>query len=124
MKFRKKPVVIDAVIVPHNPVFTEVPAWLSEAFKNGTLLWTYDANHRQQKLRVRTLEGPIYATPGDYLIRGIAGELYPCKRDIFIATYEPVIETEFMGIAVKQSEYLEPFAVSIVTNTKAGVGNA
>jgi hypothetical protein len=39
---------------------------------------------------IKTLEGPHIASPGDYIIRGVKGELYPCKPDIFEATYEPV----------------------------------
>lgn len=41
------------------------------------------------KLRIPTLEGDIYADEGDWLIRGVKGELYPCKPDIFEITYEP-----------------------------------
>ena len=41
-------------------------------------------------LYIRTLEGTMIATPGDYIIRGIQGEYYPCKPDIFRATYEAV----------------------------------
>lgn len=40
---------------------------------------------------IRTLEGIHEATVGDYIIRGIKGEIYPCKPDIFLATYEPVV---------------------------------
>jgi len=40
-------------------------------------------------LDIPTLEGVMHASPGDWIIRGIQGELYPCKPDIFAATYEP-----------------------------------
>lgn len=43
-------------------------------------------------LDIPTLEGTMTANPGDWIIRGIKGELYPCKPDIFAATYEPVAE--------------------------------
>lgn len=41
-------------------------------------------------LLIKTLEGEMMADPGDWIIKGIKGELYPCKPDIFAATYEPV----------------------------------
>lgn len=41
-----------------------------------------------EKLTIHTIEGPIYAIPGDYIIKGVNGELYPCKPDIFEKTYE------------------------------------
>lgn len=43
-------------------------------------------------LIIFTLEGQLLASPGDYIIRGVKGELYPCKPDIFDATYEKVDE--------------------------------
>jgi len=43
-------------------------------------------------LRIRTLEGELIVSPGDWIIRGVKGELYPCKPDIFEATYEKVME--------------------------------
>ena len=43
------------------------------------------------KFMIRTLEGVHEANIGDYIIRGIAGEIYPCKPDIFLATYEPAV---------------------------------
>jgi hypothetical protein len=43
-----------------------------------------------EPITIQTLEGPMTATPGDWIITGIKGEKYPCKPDIFAATYEPV----------------------------------
>ena len=43
---------------------------------------------------INTLEGRMNAAPGDWIIRGVAGEFYPCKPDIFEATYEPVRDQE------------------------------
>lgn len=45
------------------------------------------------ELRIGTLEGPLTVSPGDYIIRGVKGEIYPCKPDIFAATYEEVEPT-------------------------------
>jgi hypothetical protein len=44
-----------------------------------------------RSLEIETLEGVMTAQPGDWIIRGIAGEFYPCKREIFTATYEPCL---------------------------------
>ena len=77
-KFQKRPVVIEAVQY-HGPNFDEI-----EEFVGG------DAEFRAGELIVATLEGPLRASPGDWIIKGIKGEFYPCKPDIFTATYEPV----------------------------------
>lgn len=45
-------------------------------------------------LVIHTLEGAMTASPGDWIIRGVQGEFYPCKPDIFAATYEPVADAE------------------------------
>jgi len=77
-KFRKKSVVVEAVqFISAN--FDEI-----EAFVGG------DAEFRDGELLVATLEGPLRAAPGDWIIKGVAGKLYPCKPDIFDAAYEAV----------------------------------
>ena len=43
-------------------------------------------------VRIRTLEGTLFASPSDWIIKGVKGEFYPCKPDIFEQTYEPVVE--------------------------------
>jgi len=81
MKFRKKPVVIEAFEYrsgeQRGEVAADVVAGNVRYPEDGTML-------------IRTLEGEMCAQPGDWIIRGIKGELYPCKPDIFAATYEPV----------------------------------
>ena len=85
MKFIKKKVVIEAVHWDGNKV-SETPDWTLEALDNGVLV------RFGNKVLIRTLEGEITASPGDYIIRGVDGELYPCKPDIFEKTYEKVEE--------------------------------
>ena len=84
MKFRKKPVVIEAVQFhagEQDGAFSaDVSAGRVRYPEDGTML-------------IATLEGQMTAQPGDWIIRGIRGELYPCKPDIFAAVYEPVVET-------------------------------
>lgn len=77
-KYRKKPVVIEAVQFTGN--FDEI-----EEFVGG------DAEYRPGVgLVVATLEGPLHASRNDWIIKGVQGEFYPCKPDIFEATYEEV----------------------------------
>jgi hypothetical protein len=82
MKYRKKPVVIEAV------QYTKSNRYQINAFM-GVYPW-HDNNNNE--LIIETLEGPLKASVGDYIIKGIKGELYPCKSDIFEAIYEKVDE--------------------------------
>jgi len=78
LKYRKKPVVIDAVQYT-GANFNDI-----EEFVGG------DAEFREGQLVVATLEGPLRASPGDWIIKGVKGEFYPCKPNIFALTYETV----------------------------------
>lgn len=90
MKFRKKPVIIEAtnvdtiVAVMCRGNTTDLPKWLQRALETGVVTLTNDS------LYVRTLEGVMKASPGDWIILGTKGEIYPCKPDIFAQCYEPV----------------------------------
>jgi hypothetical protein len=87
MRYRKKSVVIDAVQYagggnldsPGGP-----PEWIWEAFESAVL----QATNGTDPLLIVTLEGDLTVSPGDWIIRGVKGELYPCKPDIFAATYD------------------------------------
>lgn len=86
--FRKKPVVIEAVQV-HKHMGLE-PKWFADAVANGTVT-TYGLGKFGEGAvfcDIDTLEGRMTANEGDWIIRGVKGELYPCKPDIFAATYE------------------------------------
>jgi hypothetical protein len=85
MKYRKKPVVIEAV------QFTDEPDRIIELqeFMNAELVINYNDTNNP-KLKIATLEGVMDASVGDYIIKGVKGEFYPCKPDIFHKTYEPV----------------------------------
>ena len=85
MKFRKKPVVIEAVQLPKDG---EYPTQNCIDFLHGmTRDWEQD---RDGGIVIHTLEGDMKASPEDWIIKGIQGEFYPCKPDIFAQTYEPV----------------------------------
>lgn len=85
MKYRKKPVVIDAMR------FTAETLDECIAFCGGT----YDyrtascAAPHGEVIAIETLEGTMLAVPGDWIIKGVNGEFYPCKPNIFAKTYEP-----------------------------------
>lgn len=80
-KYREKPVVIDAWQLTKENVDTAIPEWLDldvvHIFNSGQLF-----------AEIVTLEGVMRADEGDYIIKGVQGEFYPCKPDIFNATYE------------------------------------
>lgn len=89
MKYRKKPVVIDATqFVGDNA--EEVIAWRDSFGVPQDRLWVSTNDGALAFLTIPTLEGDHRADPGDWIIRGIKGEFYPCKPDIFYATYDPV----------------------------------
>ena len=86
MKYRKKPVVIDAI---------QFDGWnwreCYQFMSNEALWFTCDMRF-EEKIEIITLEGVMTASVGDYIIKGVQGEFYPCKPDIFEATYELVEE--------------------------------
>jgi len=90
-KYRKKPVVIDAFQWTGNHNQVEDPEWIVEAIKNGTV-WFNNIGTNQVNMEIKTLEGNHIANLNDYIIKGVKGEIYPCKPDIFEMTYEPVEE--------------------------------
>ena len=87
MRYRKKPVVIEAeqyngpVSIGKGSLPPEAPA--------GVVWKSFDMTFEQYPM-VPTLEGEMPVRPGDWIITGVKGERYPCKPDIFEATYEPV----------------------------------
>lgn len=92
MKFRKKPVVIDAI------TFDELVQHGRDAGADIVqgMPWSFNyqghpiSHENDQRYLIPTLEGTMNMTPGDMLITGVQGEIYPCKKEIFDATYEPV----------------------------------
>ena len=93
MKYRKKPVVIEA-IQWNGDNLKEVMEFIDSEFKyeSNTRYITNKFNYINSVLTINTLEGDMEASKGDYIIKGIKGEFYPCKPDIFQATYEVVEE--------------------------------
>ncbi len=97
MKYRKKPIVIEAFQMTPEAMASNVdwPNWAHEAWNKDPQeggLWCDEYGGAGQKYWCGTLEGVHIVSPNDYLIKGIKGEIYPCKPDIFEATYEKAEE--------------------------------
>lgn len=88
MKYRKKPVVIEAMRLTDSRSIPEICTWAESCTPEGKVIPVVPHRLRADCLTIRTLEGRMTASPGDYIIRGVKGEFYPCKPDIFEATYE------------------------------------
>lgn len=88
-QFRKKPVVIDAHQFNADDVTAGAPDWFMEALRSDTLCLAKDDCWYIQTLESGGLAPTHLVTRGDWIIRGVQGELYPCKPDIFEATYQP-----------------------------------
>jgi hypothetical protein len=76
--YRKRPVIVEAMQYTGD-----------NGYDIGLFVGYADRNSKNQFV-ISTLEGPMFAEPGDFIIKGIKGEFYPCKPDIFWATYELV----------------------------------
>jgi len=96
MKFRKKPVVIEAFRMGID----YIPDWFMDKVSSSEieLLSPTDGLHgpfehmNDTYCKITTLEGIMTGDHGDYIIQGINGEVYPCKPDIFAKTYDTVEE--------------------------------
>ena len=86
MRYRKKPVVVNAEKWDGKlESIDKMEKFIDKYFK-----WWLDGEH----LVIQTLEGEMWAAPGDMIIKGVNGEYYPCKIEIFDKTYEPVLKGE------------------------------
>lgn len=88
-RFRKRPVEVEAAHVDEvlraaAADWGALPQWLRLAYESGAVRFLPDA------VVIRTLEGEMRADHGWWIIRGVKGELYPCRPDIFADTYERV----------------------------------
>ena len=97
-QFRKKPVVIEAIQLNRNTksfqeVYFFMKWYVHESGKMGKEKWDEYVEDMMKKdgIIIPTLEGEHIAIWGDWIIKGIEGEFYPCKPDIFLKTYDQVI---------------------------------
>ena len=90
-KYRKKPVEIEAFKWTGDIHQTEDPIWIVKAIEKGDVWFSRDSENGYIQMKIKTLEGVMTANRGDYIIKGVKSELYPCKSDIFEMTYEKVL---------------------------------
>lgn len=83
-KYRKKPVVVEAC---RYMIDIYMPDWFMDKVTDNTIII-----HADGTCDIKTLEGTMKANYGDYIIKGVQGEFYPCKPDIFEQTYEEIVE--------------------------------
>ena len=81
-KFRKIPIIVEAFKWTGDQEQIEDPEWIIEALKSGCAFFKF------KRFFIKTLEGNMEVSQGDYIIRGVKGEIYPCKPDIFEMSYE------------------------------------
>ena len=87
MKFRKIPVVIEAIQFNGLDDYLKIVEWAENSIgKAVDEVFGYSTPN----MSIQTLEGKHIANPGDWIIKGVKGEFYPCKNDIFKMTYEEV----------------------------------
>jgi hypothetical protein len=94
-RYRKRPVVIEARQWTGEN-FRAMASWLNAAGAYEDCSVSMGAGG----LVIHTLEGDMYASPGDWIICGVKGEFYPCKPDIFAETYEPALDRVDGSVAV------------------------
>lgn len=87
MLYRKIPKCIEAFKWNGDKEQDEVPKWIIDAIEKG-LVWFNNEGTEYVNMEIKTLEGNHIARRGDFIIKGIKGEIYPCKPDIFELTYE------------------------------------
>lgn len=90
-RYRKRPVEIDAVYFDGTHASVIGVMHFVDAGRGTTEIKIHtNSNPARSHITIPTLEGDMRANAGDWIIRGIKGELYPCKADVFADTYEPV----------------------------------
>jgi hypothetical protein len=87
MMYRKKPIVIEAHQIGVDRFW---PDWFHQAVTDMQIITHGEGWGPATSATIRTLEGDMHADKGDFIIKGIKGEFYPCKPDIFEMTYEAV----------------------------------
>ncbi|MDB1690050.1 hypothetical protein [Enterococcus casseliflavus] len=115
MKFQKKPVVIEAFQYDGDFIYSNgksyVPEWAMKANEDGTFVWRGEGD-----LYVKTLEGEMLVSVGDYVIQGVAGEIYPCKPEIFAQSYQAYGEGKARAVGGRSVKSYEEKLRDLLTN--------
>ncbi len=118
-RYRKKPVVIDAMRWDGGPEeATIVIDWVIEF--EGTARYHEATDDVSESIYVDTLDATAVLSPGDWMVRGVQGEFYPCKPDIFESTYEPEITYSEEDMEFKQF-VRKPFVVEAIEITTENI---
>lgn len=117
MKYRKKPVIIDAFQLNARGLIEE--EWFWDAVNEGIIITHYFGKYQSKDAYcyIKTLEGTMRANVGDYIIKGVNGEIYPCKPDIFDKTYELADDAEKILKQEPKIEVLNKIIDEIKQNT-------
>ena len=91
MKYKKKPLEVEAFQYK-GKLEEDIPKWIVDAYRNNIAFYKFNESKNDVVLYLQTLEGPMSVSVNDYIIKGIYGELYACKPDIFLETYEKIEE--------------------------------
>lgn len=86
MKYRKKPVEIEAFKLGRD----YLSDWFMDEITKNNIVTMFNYSSDTIEADIKTLEGTMHADNGDYIIKGVKGEIYPCKPDIFEMTYERI----------------------------------
>lgn len=118
--FIKRPVAIEAFQILRDYSSINAPKWFQQAISDGVVdvkIYGSDVS-----VHIRTLEGRLTAGINDWIIKGVVGEIYPCRDDIFKMSYEPVGEEYFDKgdeVVVRRGVYQEPKELTVGSeNTK------
>lgn len=109
-KYRKKTVEIEAFKWTGDINQTEDPIWIIEAIKKGIVWFAEDSVNGKREMIIRTLKGNHRAQRGDYIIKGVNGEIYPCKPDIFEINYENSCKESVLVVVTDSGEIKVPIA--------------
>lgn len=125
-KYRKKPVEIEAFKWTGDINQTEDPIWIIEAIQKGIVWFLQDSVNGKQEMIIRTLEGNRRAQRGDYIIKGVKGEIYPCKPDKFEKIYEYSCKERILTVVTDTREFKIPIegnydVVAYISTTEEGM---
>lgn len=86
MKYIKKPIPVEAVQIYAGQAWDDMPEWYKEAYRCSDIYYA-NTSSACRGVMVKTLEGDVFAAWGSYIVKGIEGELWPVRGDIFEKTY-------------------------------------
>lgn len=125
-RYRKKPVEIEAFKWIGDSNSIQYPIWFRLAIERGSICFAEDGLNGKQEMIIRTLEGNHRAKVGDYIIKGVKGEIYPCKPDIFEMTYEDSCKEKILIVVTDSRELKIPVegnydVVGYISTTEEGM---